>query len=70
MPLDRANPFQCALRAGLDSDATGALERLEPVRWPDGTRGEAPRSARRAIATAAVAGAVAGEAGEIEEIEA
>jgi len=38
IPLDRANPYQCAVRAGLGNEATAALDRAEPVRWPDATR--------------------------------
>lgn len=38
LPLNRASPYQCALHAGLDREAIGALDRLEPVRWPDNTR--------------------------------
>lgn len=36
VPLDRANPLQCALRANLGDVANEALDRLEPVRWPAG----------------------------------
>ncbi|MCA8975164.1 MAG: recombination-associated protein RdgC [Planctomycetes bacterium] len=60
VPLDRANPFQCALRAGLDREATAALERLEPVRWPDVTRADDDRPALRSVAAEAA----------IEEVEA
>ena len=35
VPLDRADPLQCGRRAGLDGDGKAALERLEPVRWPN-----------------------------------
>lgn len=35
VPLDRADPLQCGLRAGLDAEGKRALERLEPVRWPN-----------------------------------
>lgn len=35
VPLERANPLQCGRRTGLDADGLAALERLEPVRWPD-----------------------------------
>ena len=35
VPLERANPLQCGLRAGLGADSKHQLERAEPVRWPD-----------------------------------
>ncbi|HEU4418603.1 MAG TPA: recombination-associated protein RdgC [Planctomycetota bacterium] len=35
VPLERSNPLQCGLRAGLSADAKHQLERAEPVRWPD-----------------------------------
>jgi len=38
VPLDRANPYQCALRAGLDGPLLSRLDRAEPVRWPDATQ--------------------------------
>ncbi len=52
VPLERANPLQCGLRAGLDEEAKYALERTEPVRWPKAERaGEIARSApRQAVA--------------------
>ncbi|MCA8952927.1 MAG: recombination-associated protein RdgC [Planctomycetes bacterium] len=40
LPLDRANPYVCATRAGLDRETTAALERAQPIRWPDVTGGE------------------------------
>ncbi|MFO1077500.1 MAG: recombination-associated protein RdgC [Planctomycetota bacterium] len=66
VPLDRANPYQLALRAGLDREALAALDRLEPVRWPDSTEapGRAPRPMRAASPAAMAAG------GEREEGEA
>ncbi len=36
LPLDRANPLRCGLRANLGRDADAALDRVEPVRWPRG----------------------------------
>lgn len=55
IPLDRANPYQCALRSGLDRAATAALDRAEPVRWPDHTdgKGRAPLPAAAPIEPAA-----------------
>jgi DNA recombination-dependent growth factor C len=35
VPLERANPLQCGLRAALSADEKRQLERAEPVRWPD-----------------------------------
>lgn len=50
-PLERANPLQSGLRAGLDADAQHALERLEPVRWPKAERaGELARAPRQPVA--------------------
>lgn len=49
LPLDRANPYLCALRTGLDREATAALDRAEPVRWPDTTAGEPRREPRREV---------------------
>jgi DNA recombination-dependent growth factor C len=53
VPLERANPLQCGLRAGIDDRAKNALERLDPIRWPKAERaGEiarAPRPPRREI---------------------
>jgi hypothetical protein len=34
LPLDRADPLQLGLHLGLGVDAANALERLQPVRWP------------------------------------
>jgi hypothetical protein len=45
LPLDRANPLRCGLRAGLGREVEAALERLEPMRWPRGD--EAARAPRR-----------------------
>ncbi len=42
VPLERGNPLQCGLRAELGADGIRALERAEPVRWPD-TTPAAPR---------------------------
>lgn len=51
VPLERANPLQSGLRAGLDDAAKHALERLEPVRWPKAERaGELARTAPRPAA--------------------
>ena len=51
-PLERANPLQSGLRAGLDPDTTHALERCEPMRWPDHQKGQAgeDRPRRRSAA--------------------
>lgn len=47
-PLERANPLQSGLRAGLDDEAKYALERLEPIRWPKAERaGELARAVRK-----------------------
>ncbi|HEX5050264.1 MAG TPA: recombination-associated protein RdgC [Planctomycetota bacterium] len=43
VPLERANPLRCGLRAGLGADAARALEHIDPVRWPDAAAGEPPR---------------------------
>jgi hypothetical protein len=51
LPLDRADPFQLALRAGLPEPAIAALDRLQPVRWPQ----QEAEFRRPAPATAAVA---------------
>jgi DNA recombination-dependent growth factor C len=42
LPLDRANPLRCGLRAGLGREAEAALERVEPVRWPRGDDAQRP----------------------------
>ena len=49
-PLERANPLQAGLRAGLDDEQKYALERLEPMRWPNTQKGEpAPRPRSKAL---------------------
>ena len=51
VPLERANPLQSGLRAGLDDDAKYTLERLEPIRWPKAERaGELTRAVRQPVA--------------------
>ena len=53
MPLDRANPLQCGLRAKLGDEANARLERLEPMRWPDGNAADgSPRPRPRSLADA------------------
>lgn len=42
LPLDRADPLRCGLRAGLGRELEAELERAEPIRWP---RADAPRQA-------------------------
>ena len=44
--LEGANPLQSGLRAGLSDEQRHALERLEPVRWPDVTRDDDSRTDR------------------------
>jgi hypothetical protein len=39
--LERSNPLQAGLRAGLDDETRYELERCEPVRWPNVQKGEA-----------------------------
>jgi DNA recombination-dependent growth factor C len=39
--LERSNPLQAGLRAGLDDETRYQLERCEPVRWPNVQKGEA-----------------------------
>jgi len=46
-PLERSNPLQAGLRAGLDDETRYALEHCEPVRWPNAQRGEAGVEDRR-----------------------
>ncbi|MBL8727037.1 MAG: recombination-associated protein RdgC [Planctomycetes bacterium] len=55
LPLDRANPLRCGLRAALGREADAALERLVPVRWPRGD--DAPQPPRRRAAGEAAAAA-------------
>lgn len=60
LPLERANPLTCGLRAEVGAAGHAALERLEPVRWPrasDDATGPAPaqRAPRMAPAAAATA---------------
>jgi hypothetical protein len=65
LPLERANPLQCGLRAGLDAEAEHALERIEPVRWPKTLpagaegRAEPPRRAAPPVTAAAPTAATA-----------
>ena len=40
LQLVPADPLQNALRAGLGDEQQYAVERLEPIRWPDVTRGD------------------------------
>lgn len=42
VPLERANPLVCGLRAGLNADEKRQLEHAEPVRWPDHIAGSRP----------------------------
>jgi hypothetical protein len=45
LPLDRADPFQLALHAGLPESLAATLDRLQAVRWPEdgaGRRRTAP----------------------------
>ncbi len=43
LPLDRASPYQCGTRVGVDRDLLADFDRLTPVRWPDATRpGDVP----------------------------
>lgn len=54
LPLDRLNPYQMALRAGLSPELLQALDRVEAVRWPDHTAADRARAPRpRAVAAAA-----------------
>lgn len=46
-PLERSNPLQAGLRAGLDDATRYSLEHCEPVRWPNAQRGEAGVEDRR-----------------------
>ncbi len=46
-PLERSNPLQAGLRAGLDDETRYTLEHCEPVRWPNAQRGEAGVADRR-----------------------
>lgn len=39
-PLERANPLTCAHVAKLSSEAMAELDRVEPMRWPDASKGE------------------------------
>lgn len=56
LPLDRLNPYQMALRAGLSPEMLQALDRVEAVRWPDNTAGTgAPPMRRRPAPIAAPA---------------
>ncbi|MCR9248609.1 MAG: recombination-associated protein RdgC [bacterium] len=71
LPLDRANPYQCATRLGLDRDLVAGLDRLQPIRWPDVTGGDQP--ARRELPSVAPAAPVtempaAAEAGVEPEV--
>jgi DNA recombination-dependent growth factor C len=53
VPLERANPLQSGLRCSLSDEQKHALERAEPVRWPDGTRDErGPTRRRTSLASA------------------
>lgn len=54
--LEGADPLQCGLRADLSPEQKRALERLEPIRWPNGERGAPTPSARPARAAAPIAG--------------
>ena len=49
LPLELADPLQRGLRADLSPDQRHALERAEPVRWPNTTQRSEP--AREAAAT-------------------
>ena len=51
--LEGGNPLQSGLRTGLSDEQKHALERLEPVRWPDATRDEARGAATESLASAA-----------------
>lgn len=58
-PLERSNPLQAGLRAGLDETAKYALERLEPVRWPKAERaGDLARAGRGGAPPTGAAGPV------------
>lgn len=57
VPLERQNPLRCGLRAGLGRDATAALERLEPMRWPKHDGESQPRPRRTADTAAREANA-------------
>ena len=46
VPLERGNPLQSGLHAGLSADEKRSLERAEPVRWPDHTTGDRPPGIR------------------------
>lgn len=54
LPLERANPLQSALRAGLGREAESRLHGLEPVRWPRADADARPPQRRpaRDVATA------------------
>ncbi len=46
LPLEAADPLQRGMRADVSPEQHHALERLEPIRWPNTTRDDAaPRSA-------------------------
>lgn len=48
VPLERANPLQCGLRAEIGEAGRAALERIEPVRWPRVTNDQPGPIHRRA----------------------
>lgn len=58
VPLDRQNPLQAALRANLGPVLNEALDRLEPMRWPNV---EVERPATRKASTRAAVPAAAAE---------
>jgi hypothetical protein len=47
--LERSNPLQAGLRAGLDDETRYQLERCEPVRWPNTQKGEASLESHRRL---------------------
>jgi DNA recombination-dependent growth factor C len=56
-PLERANPLASGLRLSLDPEQQRAIERAEPVRWPDTQKAAAAptrKSRMPAAATAAI----------------
>lgn len=55
VPLDRLNPLQAALHARLGAVMNEALDRIEPMRWPDVEADEAPRRKGAAKAAAKAA---------------
>lgn len=50
VPLERANPLQSGLRLLSDPERQHALERVEPMRWPDTQKAEPSRRRQRAAA--------------------